>query len=185
MGRHEFGVSLAALMAASGLLLSGCLATDKELAEHNAANEAQFASVNSRMDQVNADSQAALARAEQAHTLAQGDFQHTVLYTDDTVQFATGSAVLSADAQAALSAFAAKVKSDNKQVMIEIEGHADSRGSEDSNRTLANARAEAARTFLHDQGIPLNRMESISYGEAKSGVTTEAEDRRVTLIVMQ
>jgi peptidoglycan-associated lipoprotein len=185
MRRHEFAVSLAALMAASGLLLGGCLATDNELAAHNAENQAQFAAQDSRMDQLSSDSQAALARAEAAHKLATGDFQHAVLYTDDTVRFDTGSSSLSADAQASLAAFATRVKTDNKDVMIEIEGHADSRGAEDSNKALASARADAAMAYLHDQGIPLSRMDAISYGEAKAGMTTEAEDRRVSLIVLQ
>ena len=100
------------------------------------------------------------------------------------MKFETGKADLSAEAQAALTAFAEKVKATNKNVFIEIEGHADSRGSATSNNQLAIKRAEATRQYLRDQGIPLNRMETVSYGETKPTSNGDTEDRRVVMVVL-
>ena len=178
---------LVSALAAGGLAISACATeeyVDTSIAAHNAQNEQQFATVNSRMDQLNADTKNALARAEAAHKLAEGDFQHSVLYSDDSVKFATAKSDLSDEAKASLTAFADKLKSDNRNVYIEIQGHADSRGSEKSNKALGQARAEAVREFLAGQGVPLRRMDTISSGETKSTGKSEAEDRRAVLVVM-
>jgi outer membrane protein OmpA-like peptidoglycan-associated protein len=186
---------LATALAAGGLALSACATqedVDKSIAEHNAQNQQQFAqtdqqiaAVNARVDQVGADAKAALVRANDAHKLAEGDFQHAVLYTDDSVKFDTGKSELSTEAQASLTAFADKIKSDNKNVYIEIEGHADARGATKYNHGLGQARADAVWRFLHDQGIPLYHMDRISYGENKVTGKGDTEDRRAVLIVME
>ncbi|HVN02058.1 MAG TPA: OmpA family protein [Caulobacteraceae bacterium] len=178
---------LATALAAGGLALSACATqeyVDQSVAAHNAQNEQQFANVNARVDQVAADAQAALARANDAHKLAEGNFQHAVLFTDDSVKFDTASSQLSADAQASLTAFADKIKADNRNVYIEIQGHADQHGNAGYNNRLAQARADAVWRFLNTQGIPLYHMNQISYGESKPTGKGDAEDRRVVLIVM-
>ena len=180
-------VWLATAFVAGGLALSACATheyVDQSIATHNAQNDQQFANVNTRVEQVAADAQLALARANEAHKLAEGDFQHAVLYTDDSVKFDTASAALSADAQASLTAFADKIKSDNKNVYIEIQGHADHRGSGPYNDDLAQARADAVWKFLNTQGIPLYHMDQISYGKTKPTGKSDQEDRRAVLIVM-
>ncbi len=178
---------LAGVLAAGGLGVSGCATheyVDQSIAAHNAENQQQFASTNSRIDQVSADAQAALARAAAAHKLAEGNFQHSVLFTDDSVHFDTASANLSSDGQTALTALADKIKADNKNVYIEIEGHADTRGSMARNDQLGSDRAEAVRQFLHAQGIPLAHMDTISYGETKPTGKGDTEDRRAVVVVM-
>ena len=187
MRRHALGICTAAVLAAAGLAMGGCATeeyVDQSVAAHNAQNDQQFSDVNARVDQVKADAQAALARANEAHKLAEGDFQHAVLFTDDSVKFDTASADLSADAKASLTAFADKIKSDNKNVYIEVQGHADARGAASYNNKLAQARADAVVTFLNTQGIPLYHMNQISYGERKSTGKGDQEDRRAVLIVM-
>ena len=62
----------------------------------------------------------------------------------------------------------ANVKSENKGIYFEIEGHTDSVGPEAYNQKLGEERADAARNYLHDKhGIALARMSVISYGEDK------------------
>jgi peptidoglycan-associated lipoprotein len=184
--KHQ-SIWLAAALAAGGMAVSACATheyVDTQNAAQNTQNEQQFASVNARVDAVNGDAQLALARAEAANKLATGDMQHTVLFTDDSVKFDTNSSDLSADSQASLTAFADKIKSENKNVYIEIQGHADGRGSVAYNNALAQARADAVLRFLNTQGLPLSNMNHISYGESKPTGKGEDDDRRAVLIVM-
>jgi peptidoglycan-associated lipoprotein len=194
MKQRAVGFGMAALLAAGGLALSGC-ATHEDVQEaigaHNSQNEQDIArgqgqhmDQQAQIDQLKGDSQAALARAEAAHKLAAGDFKHEIVFTDDSVKFETGKADLTAEAQSSLAAFAEKIKAGNKEVFIEIEGHADSRGSAAMNNQLAVRRAEATRQYLRDQGIPLNHMETVAYGETRSTSKGDAEDRRVVLVVL-
>jgi peptidoglycan-associated lipoprotein len=132
----------------------------------------------------------ALARANEANKLANHSFLFEVTLTDDAVHFGFDKSELSADAKAALDAFAKRVKDENKNVYIEVQGNTDSVGSEQYNVVLGQARAEAAMRYLAMQhGFPLHRMSAISYGEFKpiaDNKTAEgrAKNRRVTLVVL-
>ena len=83
----------------------------------------------------------------------------------NSIQFDTAKSDLSQDSQAKLTAFAEKIKSDNQNVYIEIQGHGDSRGSARRNMELGARRADVVRRYLMDQGIPLYHMSTISFGE--------------------
>ena len=187
MRQQAVGVCIAALVAAGGLALSGCAThedVETAVGEHNAQTAQQHNTQQSEIDQLKGESAAALARAEAAHKLASVEYQHQVAFTDDSVKFETGKWDLSPEAQAALKTFADKVKASEKSVFIEIEGHADSRGSATSNNQLALKRAEATRQFLRDQGIPLNRMETVAYGETRPTSSGDTEDRRVVVVAI-
>ena len=85
--------------------------------------------------------------------------------------------------------FISKLKSDNKNVYLEIQGHTDATGDKSFNERLGEQRAEAVRLFMNQQGVPLNRMATISYGQdapVAPNNTREgrAQNRRVVLIVM-
>ena len=88
-----------------------------------------------------------------------------------------------------LQDFVTKLKGDNRNVYVEIQGHTDNTGSVDLNKKLGEERAEAVRLFMNKQGVALNRMSTISYGDeapvapnnTKAG---RAQNRRVVLIVM-
>jgi outer membrane protein OmpA-like peptidoglycan-associated protein len=132
----------------------------------------------------------ALKRAEEAGMLAKGKFVYEVTLTDNDVQFGFDKAELSDAAKAALDDFAAKAKGLNN-AYVEIQGHTDNIGSESYNLKLGHMRAEAAMKYLNmEQGLPLFRMNVISYGEYKpiadnSTKEGRAENRRVTLVVME
>lgn len=139
---------------------------------------------------VSKTAQEALQRAEEAGKLAEGKFLYETVLTDDKVRFGLESSQLSDEAKAALDAFAADLKQQNRDVYIEIQGHTDSTGSEQYNEQLALERAEAVRNYLsREHGIALHRMNVISYGEAEpiaDNGTREgrAQNRRVTLVVL-
>lgn len=69
-------------------------------------------------------------------------------------------------------------------LLIEIQGHTDSRGSRSKNIRLSRARAAAVREYLIDQGIDSSRLAAKGYGPKKpiaSNKTREgrAQNRRV------
>jgi peptidoglycan-associated lipoprotein len=135
--------------------------------------------------------QEALTRAQEAGKLAQGKLLYEVTLTDEAVKFGFDRADLSTEAKAALDAFAARLKEENQNVFLEIQGHTDSIGSARYNMTLGQNRAEAALRYLNTQhGIPLHRMSAISYGQSKPvadnrNAQGRAQNRRVTLVVLQ
>jgi outer membrane protein OmpA-like peptidoglycan-associated protein len=133
----------------------------------------------------------ALARAQEAGTLAKGKILYEVTLTDEAVKFGFDQKGLSTDAKAALDAFAARLKSENKGVYVEVQGHTDSVGSEEYNLSLGQARADAAMRHLAMQGgLPLHRMNAISYGEYKpiadnKTAAGRGQNRRVALVVLE
>jgi peptidoglycan-associated lipoprotein len=48
---------------------------------------------------------------------------------------------------------------------VEIEGHADERGTSEYNMALGAKRAQAVKDYLVTLGVPTNRLTTISYGE--------------------
>ena len=82
------------------------------------------------------------------------------------VNFAFDSAVLDATAQAILKDKAAWLK-DNASAATTIEGHCDERGTVAYNIALGERRAEAAKAFLVNLGVPAAKMTTISYGKEK------------------
>ncbi|KAB2958589.1 MAG: OmpA family protein [Thermoanaerobaculia bacterium] len=132
----------------------------------------------------------ALDRAVAAGKLAEGKLLYETVLSDDKVKFGFDQANLSDDARAALDAFAAQLKTENKNVYVEIQGHTDNVGGESYNEKLGAQRAAAVKEYLAKQGIPLFRMETISYGEAAPVADNgsregRAQNRRVVLVVLQ
>ena len=131
----------------------------------------------------------ALERAEAAGKLAEGKFVYSLVLSDDAVKFPVNRHELSKEAQEKLADFANRLKGENKNVYLEIQGHTDSTGSPEYNLNLGEARAEAVRRYLSKQGIALNRMSTISYGkdepvDSNKTKAGRAKNRRVVVIVL-
>ena len=73
----------------------------------------------------------ALERAQQAGKLAEGKFVYSLVLSDDAVKFPVNKHELSTEAQEALDAFAERLKTENKNVYLEIQGHTDATGADD------------------------------------------------------
>lgn len=71
---------------------------------------------------------------------------------------------LRVDARDTLKAHAEWLKS-NSSARVEIEGHADERGTNEYNLALGAKRAQSAKDYLVTLGIAGNRISTISYGE--------------------
>jgi outer membrane protein OmpA-like peptidoglycan-associated protein len=123
--------------------------------------------------------QQALTRATEAERAAKGKLLYTVTLSNDKVTFPVNRAAVSPEAQALIDEAVARFKAENRGVYFEIEGHTDSTGPDEYNQKLGLDRASAVRNYLHDQqGIALNRMEVISYGETKPVVDNKTKDHR-------
>ena len=58
---------------------------------------------------------------------------------------------------------------------IMVEGHADSRGTNEYNLALGERRADAVRDYLVSLGLPNDRMTIVSKGEEQPFCTEETE----------
>ena len=58
-------------------------------------------------------------------------------------------------------------KSNPQIKQVRVEGHTDSRGSDDYNLKLSQERAGAVRDFLIEYGIAADRLTSVGHGETK------------------
>jgi outer membrane protein OmpA-like peptidoglycan-associated protein len=132
-----------------------------------------------------------MTRATEAERAAKGKLIYTVTLSNDKVTFPVNRAQISPEAQALIDDAIGKFKAENRGVYFEIEGHTDNTGPEAYNQKLGLDRAEAVRDYLHDQqGIALNRIEVISYGQSRpvaDNKTKEhrAENRRVVIKVLE
>jgi peptidoglycan-associated lipoprotein len=135
--------------------------------------------------------QTALTRADEAERTARGKLLYTVSISNDKVKFPLNRAALSEEAKQLVDETVGPIVSENRGVFLEIEGHTDSTGPARYNQQLAEERALAVRNYLRDQHqIALNRMEVISYGEAKPVADnktrdTRAMNRRVVINVLE
>lgn len=82
------------------------------------------------------------------------------------VYFDFDSASLSSDSKSALAENASIMQA-NTDIKVELQGHADERGTTDYNLALGQRRADAVRRYLSAQGIAGSRVTVVSYGEEK------------------
>jgi peptidoglycan-associated lipoprotein len=58
---------------------------------------------------------------------------------------------------------------------ILVEGHCDERGSAEYNLGLGDRRANSAKEFLQQLGVPANRLKIVSYGKERQQCTEQSE----------
>lgn len=92
----------------------------------------------------------------------------------DTVRFAVDQATLGPDALATLDAQVGWLAS-NPGGRIDIEGHADERGTEQYNIQLGARRAAAVRDYMVSRGIPDSRISTNTFGRARPVATCADE----------
>lgn len=91
-----------------------------------------------------------------------------------TVRFSYDHYNLTPEARAILAKNAEWIKS-NTNYNLQIEGHCDSRGSNEYNMTLGERRANTVKSYLESLGIEGGRLSIVSYGEEKPIQTGESD----------
>lgn len=140
--------------------------------------------------QASKTAQDALDRAVAAGKLAEGKFLYETVLSDDKVKFSFDKAELTDEARTAIDELAERLKADNRNVYVEIQGHTDNVGSEEYNLKLGEKRAEVVRRYLAQKGFALHRISVISYGESEAVADNKTREgrsanRRVVIVVLQ
>lgn len=103
------------------------------------------------------------------------------------VFFDFDQATLTAEGKSSLDANAT-IMSEYADIKLEIQGHADERGTTDYNLALGQKRADAVVRYLLAKGISSSRVKSVSYGEERplDGQSTERaweQNRRAEFVI--
>jgi outer membrane protein OmpA-like peptidoglycan-associated protein len=113
-----------------------------------------------------------------------------VTLSEDQGNFAFGKTELPDAAKARLDQVVQQLKSDTKNIFIEIEGHTDNVGTPLINEKIGMERAEAVKRYLYEQHqVPLHKINVITYGEDKPVAPNNkrdgrAQNRRVVVKVL-
>jgi peptidoglycan-associated lipoprotein len=87
-----------------------------------------------------------------------------------TIYFDYDSSDVRSDARTTLRSNAQAMQDHSEWRTIVLEGHCDERGSEEYNLALGERRANAARGYLVDLGVPTARLQVVSFGESAPAV---------------
>jgi OmpA-OmpF porin, OOP family len=84
----------------------------------------------------------------------------------------------------------AETLKENPSLVIEIQGHTDNVGSNESNLKLSEERAESVRTYLLSKKLATNRVTSIGFGESRPIASNDTEEgkaknRRVEFVIVK
>ena len=115
------------------------------------------------------------------------DTQITIL---EKVYFETDSAIIKSRSFALLDAVAATLNASPQITLVEIQGHADERGSDGYNVKLTRARAASVMNALIERGVIKQRLRSGGYGERcpvdpKHNSTAWERNRRVEFKIIE
>jgi len=111
------------------------------------------------------------------------------IFENEDVYFEFDSIRLAPDAQEILVKKARWLRA-NPAAKITIEGHCDSRGTNEYNLALGEGRAQNVRAFLVDLGIKSSRLNTISYGEERPLDLAQSEkgwakNRRAHFVIIE
>lgn len=110
-----------------------------------------------------------------------------VVEFNSNILFGFDSYELSADAKSNLNQLSA-ILTDYPDTDIEIQGHTDSKGTDEYNQKLSRKRADAVRAYLASKKVSRKRMSTIGYGESAPEYDNEtdtgrAQNRRVEFLI--
>ena len=95
----------------------------------------------------------------------------------NNIFFETGKALLASSSSLELERLASILKA-HPNVKIEVGGHTDNVGADESNMLLSKQRATAVTTFLQGSGVSAARMVSVGYGETKPSFPNDSDANR-------
>lgn len=121
----------------------------------------------------------AVQKEQTSQNVDDADILDNTTVTDvklERVYFSFDQSTLTNKARRILDANAIILKA-SPTLKVSIEGHCDSRGSDEYNLALGERRAHAVKSYLVSLGVASDRLETISYGEelpADSAMTKAA-----------
>lgn len=129
------------------------------------------------------DAQIALAKLAAVKEEARG----LVITLSGSVLFASGKSALLPAAQDRLNQVADALLATKERKLV-VEGHTDSQGSNSSNQSLSQKRADAVRSYLISRGYPGDLIQAQGIGEDRpiadnANAEGRANNRRVEIVV--
>ena len=70
------------------------------------------------------------------------------------------------------------------ETSIRVEGHTDSKGSEEYNMLLSEKRAQAVKNVLVQRGVYSGRVQIVGYGESQPRFSSDVMNRRVNIVII-
>ena len=113
---------------------------------------------------------------EQPDGTACVDRLNTVMLESE-IGFEPGGAVIAGDIAPVLEELR-PIMADCADFQIEIAGHTDAQGGEDSNMALSLGRAEAVLAALREAGMPVSNMTAAGYGETRPIAENDSQEGR-------
>lgn len=185
--------AMSSMTLASALLLGACASTGFVEKKIEAAEQRQAAvdyAQNTEIAKLNDGLSQALDRVNKALSLRDPGNRMSSAVSSLIVGFDTNSARITADDKARLAELALVLLESGEEFHLEVQGHTDATGSPRANAEVGAKRADMVRMFLHEKGIPLRRMSTISFGDTVPLLTdaegkAQAANRRVEIIVFK
>ncbi len=195
------------VLAAAGLVLTGC--AERNYSEtHAQAAEARIAELERQLEEKHKGEAEGVANA--GGTPGQivnpgGSLGNEVdvwskdreihIELSNNILFDPGKAALKAEARAVIGRVLVLLKKDYPDHEIQVVGHTDNqvisrtKNSWDDNWDLAGGRARVVLHYLHEKGIPYNRLSFAGYADQKprasnSSDAGKAKNRRVEIVVI-
>ncbi len=103
-----------------------------------------------------------------------GSEQDFAVNVGDRIYFLEDQSTLTEESQETLRKQAEWLSQYGK-VSVQVEGHADERGTREYNISLSARRATAMRDFLVARGVKASRVASIAYGKERPAALCDAE----------
>jgi len=104
---------------------------------------------------------------------------YEVVLNEDSGNFKFGHTDLPDEAKAKIDEMVQHLKTDPKNIYIEVEGHTDNIGPKTINEKIGLERAQAVQKYLYEQyQIPLHKINVISYGQEKPVAPNKTKDGR-------
>jgi outer membrane protein OmpA-like peptidoglycan-associated protein len=137
--------------------------------------------VGAYMDQQEQELRNAMAASNAAVIQRTNDVLVATFKSD--VMFDLNSAVLKPGSIAEISRVA-NVLTKYPETSIRVEGHTDSTGNETYNQQLSDRRAAAVKNALTQHNVAAHRIQAIGYGETMPISSNNAQNRRVSIVII-
>jgi outer membrane protein OmpA-like peptidoglycan-associated protein len=160
--------------------VGGCCSTGYSAKSDEDATKAKAAKVQTKVkDVVSKVTQSVSAQASELSKIAdtKQEGKDVVVNLKGDLLFATASSKLTNAAKAKIAAIGAVLAKDKKSA-IKVTGHTDSRGNEDNNLALSEARAEAVKDELIANGVSSGQISTSGKGSSVPVATNDTSAGR-------